>query len=328
MSWLRRALLIIVCLLIGVALGGAAYQAVGYHLDARRSPEPGRLVDIGGYRLNINCLGAGDSTVILESGLGDISVEWQSVQTEIAKFARVCSYDRAGYGSSDPVPTPRTSRAIAGELHRLLQNAGEKPPFILVGHSFGGYNVRVFEGNYPGEVAGLVLVDSPQEDQYEMLPSAWKRFDTTLTQHFEDQAKTAPFLIGLGIARLMLQAEGGLQKTDYLLLQAKYLKARASELANIQISAKQARAVGKMGNKALIVLAAGRSFTANPIPGLSPQDVANSQRIWIEELQPRLASLSTRGKLLVLPDVGHNIPAERPDAIVEAVREITTAGSQ
>jgi len=325
MHWVAKTLLAIVFLVGLLALSGAAYQTIGTRMDARRSPEPGKLVDIGGYRLKINCVGApSPTTVVLESGLGDVSPEWERVQAGIATFSRVCSYDRAGYGGSDPGRMPRTSAVIATDLHTLLQWAGEKPPFVLVGHSFGGYTVRVFNGKYPGEVAGLVLVDAPQEDEYQLLPSAWKGFDAALLQRYERLARTAPFFVGLGIARLKLQINGGVRSNDYLILQSKYLEARASELENIQTSAEQARAAGAIGDKPLIVLTAGRSFEATPLPGLSQQDLANSERTWVEHLQPRLARLSTHGTQLVLKDSGHDIPSDRPDAVVEAVRQICT----
>ena len=324
MHWVAKTLFAILCMLGLLGLGGATYQTIGTWMDARRSPEPGKLVDIGGYRLKINCAGTLSPTVVLESGLGDVSPEWERVQAGIAKFSRVCSYDRAGYGGSDPGPMPRTSAVIATELHTLLQLAGEKPPFVLVGHSFGGYTVRVFNGKYPSEVAGLVLVDSPQEDEYQLLPSAWKRFDAALLQHYERLARTAPFFVGLGIARLRLQINGGVRSNDYLILQSKYLKARASELENIQTSAEQARAAGAIGDKPLIVLTAGRSFEATSLPGLTQEDLANSERTWVENLQLRLVRLSTHGAQLVLRDSGHDIPSDRPDAVVDAVRQICT----
>src|SRR5215469_8441950 len=146
LRWVRIAALNLCVLAILLAVAGATYQVIETLIDARRFPEGGRLVDVGGYRLKLNCTGVGKPTIILEAGWGDLSLEWKAVQAEIEKFARVCSYDRAGFGGSDPGPMPRTSLQIATELHRLLGNAGEMPPYILVGHSFGGYNVRVFNG--------------------------------------------------------------------------------------------------------------------------------------------------------------------------------------
>ena len=145
-----------------------------------------------------------------------------------------------------------------------------------------------------------------------------------LLQHYERLASTAPFFVGLTMARLRLQINGGVRSYDYLILQSKYLKARAAELENIRTSAEQARAAGAIGDKPLIVLTAGRSFETDPLPGLSQQDLANSERTWVENLQPRLARLSTRGAQLVLPDSGHDILSDRPDAVVNAVHQIST----
>src|SRR5215831_5606986 len=146
LRWLRTAALSLCALVALLAVAGAFYQAIATRLDARNFPETGRLVDVGGYRLKLNCTGSGSPTVILEAGWGGLSVDWRAVQRQIGEFSRVCSYDRAGYGGSDPGPMPRTSLQIATELHALVKNAGEMPPYVLVGHSFGGYNVRVFNG--------------------------------------------------------------------------------------------------------------------------------------------------------------------------------------
>jgi pimeloyl-ACP methyl ester carboxylesterase len=235
MRRLRNMLLAVATFMAMLAILGAGYQQIGSRMDARRSPEPGRLVDVGGHRLKINCAGQGSPTVILESGLGDVLVEWQPAQAQISNFTRVCSYDGAGYGESDAGPLPRTSSQISSELHALLQNVGEHPPFILVGHSFGGYNVRVFDGQYLNEVVGMVLVDSTQEDQYELLPAAWKHLGASQLTRWQSQAKWLPLQINLGIARLKYRKLLG--KDAYLILQSKYLKARASELQEIQTSA-------------------------------------------------------------------------------------------
>jgi pimeloyl-ACP methyl ester carboxylesterase len=321
--WLRNITLTLVGLLVLLAIAGASYQAIATHTDARHFPEPGRLIDVGGYRLKLNCTGSGSPTVILEGGLGDISIEWMRVQQAIARFSRVCSYDRAGYGGSDPGPMPRTSAQIAKELHTLLQNAGERPPCLLVGHSFGGYNVRVFNGQFPTEVLGMVLVEATQEDQYELLPAAWKAMSADLLKHYRNQAKWSPLLVDLGAARLMLRSQG-IREDDYLFLQSKYLKARAGELEEIQISAEQARASGSLGEKPLVVLT-GENQDAMLGRNLSRRDLDDFQRVWTGDLQLRLARLSTRGKRVMVSGSGHNVPLDRPDAIVQAVQEVRAA---
>lgn len=321
---LRNAVLTLIGIVVLLALTGTTYQAIGNRTNARRSPEAGRLVDVGGYRLKINCTGKGSPTVVLEAGLGDMSVEWKRVQPEITQFSRVCSYDRAGYGGSDAGPMPRTSAQVAKELQTLLQNAGEAPPYLLVGHSFGGYNVRVFNGNYPDEVVGILLVDATQEDQYELLPTAWTRIYESELKRCNEEARWALVFIDMGVARLMLQSRGNLDENSYLILQSKYLRARASELELIRTSAEQARASGNISAKPLTVLTAGKNSDETLSTGLSKQDFDDFHRIWVDELQTRLARLSTRGKQIVLPNSGHDIPSESPDAIVNAVKDLRT----
>jgi pimeloyl-ACP methyl ester carboxylesterase len=136
-------------------------------------PPPGKLIDVGGWRLHLNCTGearASQPTVILESGSGDFSVEWSLVQPGVARFARVCSYDRGGDGWSDLGPHPRTMRQIVYELHTLLDRAGVKPPLVLVGHSYGGWLMRFYASTYPAEVVGLVLVEAGADNPWRMLP--------------------------------------------------------------------------------------------------------------------------------------------------------------
>jgi len=321
---LRNAALVFVGLVVLLAVAGATYQFISSRAEARRSPEAGRLVDVGGYRLKINCTGQESPTVVLEAGLSDVSVEWKHVQPEIARFSRVCSYDRAGYGGSDPGPMPRTSAQIAHELHALLQHAGEAPPYLLVGSSFGGYSVRVFNGEYPDEVVGIVLADATQEDQYALLPAGWGPVYKSMVNRYKKQARWAPAYIDLGVARLTLRLEGDVGDESYLILQSKYLRARASELEMIETSAEQARAAGNIADKPLIVLTGGNDSDQM---GLSKQDFDDFHRIWVDKLQARLAHLSKKGKQIIVPDSGHDIPNDRPDTIVNAVRDIRMATS-
>lgn len=322
---LRNAALILFGLVLLLAIAGATYQSIATRVEAHRSPEAGRLVDVGGHRLKINCTGKGSPTVVLEAGLGDVSVEWNHVQPEIARFSRVCSYDRAGYGGSEAGPMPRTSAQIAQELHALLQHAGEAPPYLLVGSSFGGYSVRVFNGEYPDQVVGIVLADATQEDQYELLPAGWGRIYESMLNRYQKQARWAPVFIDLGVARLTLRLEGDLGGDSYLILQSKYVRARASELEMIKTSAQQARFAGHIADKPLIVLTGGENSDPILSNGLSKQDFDDFHRIWVDELQARLAHLSTKGKQIVVPDSGHDIPNDRPDAVVNAVRDLCRA---
>ena len=140
-------------------LAGAIYEPLAEAADAKAYPPPGQMVDVGGYRLHINCTGEGSPTVVIESGWGDMSATWGWVQPEVAKTTRVCTYDRAGMGWSESSPQPRTAREFAKELHTLLEKANEPGPYVLVGHSMGGYTVRVYAHDYPAEVAGVVLID-------------------------------------------------------------------------------------------------------------------------------------------------------------------------
>ena len=322
--WLPKIALTLCALVVLVALAGASFQAITSRLDARRFPESGRLVNVGGYHLLLNCTGVGSPTVILEAGFGDVSTEWSAVQPQIAKFSRVCSYDRAGYGGSDPGPMPRTSLQIASELHTLLKNAGEMPPYVLVGSSFGGYNVRVFNGLYPDDVTGIVLADATQEDQYELLPKAWTAISAAQLKHCERQATYAFFVVDLGIGRLMLRAQGA-DHASYLILQRKYLRARASELEQIRVSAEQARAADHITDEPLMVLTAAENTDSMLSSGLSEHDFKEFQRIWVDDLQMRLARLSTRGRRIMVQGSGHDIPSDRPESIVNAVHELCAA---
>jgi len=152
-----RALLLANVILFAFALSGQTDTAI--------PPVPGKILEVAGHRMHLNCAGSGLPTVVVEAGVGDISTDWVFVQNAVSKFTRICTYDRAGYAWSEPGPLPATYRQMNLELHELLATAKERKPFILVGHSFGGPLVRSYTKIYPNEVAGLLLVDTIHEDQ-------------------------------------------------------------------------------------------------------------------------------------------------------------------
>jgi len=170
MWWIGVILTIVLLISTVLLIAGASAKK---RLMAQ-NPAPGQLVDAGGFKMHIHCTGEGSPTVILVSGLDDFSVMWSSVQPEIAKVARVCSYDRAGLGWSEASPSPRTSANMVKELHTLLVNANVEGPYVLVGHSFGGALARLYVHTYPDEVVGLVLVDAAPPELFERIP-AWSK---------------------------------------------------------------------------------------------------------------------------------------------------------
>src|SRR5216683_1861945 len=155
---------VIAVLISTVAVSGQQVASSGSAPADIVYAQPGQLVDAGGFRLNLYCMGSGSPTVVFDSGWGDWAPAWSKVQPEIAKWTRACSYDRAGTGFSEPGPMPRTSVHIAEELRSALHHAGIGGPYILVGSAFGGDNVRTFADLYMDEVAGLVLVDADPDD--------------------------------------------------------------------------------------------------------------------------------------------------------------------
>src|SRR5918998_6014843 len=149
-SWIRRGLVWIIAGLLALAVIGAIYQAIATEIDQRTYTPPGKLVDVGDHSLHINCVGQGSPTVILEAANGGMSAHWTRVQQEVAQTTRVCAYDRAGLGWSEPGPEPRDAKQISSELHPLPANAaGTEGPYVLVGHSYGGLYARMFAAQYP-----------------------------------------------------------------------------------------------------------------------------------------------------------------------------------
>jgi len=321
--WIRRLLLAGTVLLCVAVLTGATWEFVCERRDARRFPQEGRSVEVGSFRLNIHCTGTGGPAVILDSGMGVPGMGWDLVQPDVQKFTRVCSYDRAGYGWSDPGPLPRTSRRIAKELHTLLQNAGIPPPYILVGHSFGGFNVRVYCGLYPNEVAGTVLVDSSNEDQSALVPASTAAADKRKIRLL---LRVYPVLLRLGVARWYLTRDADptpdrlYAELYYLILKPRHIPATLDEdLSFDGESAEQVRESGNLGDRPLIVLTAGD--VGPPDPDMSKKDWAAAIAAHAER-QRKLARLSTRGQQIVVEKSGHDIQLEQPQAVTNAIRSV------
>lgn len=291
-----------------VAATGAAYEAFASASDGTAYPPAGRLVDVGGYKMHLDCRGEGSPTVVLDAGLGNASLDWALVQPELANATTVCSYDRGGMGWSEPGPAPRSPAHIADELHRLLHKGGVVGPYVLVGHSLAGKNIRMFAHTYASEVAGMVLVDARSE----IVDAAAdvKGFALAL----EAQAAAYSLARRLGVVRLFgagllgeplvpaaLAAEMVLAQTqpDGIAETTAEGLARAADdevLANTNL-----------GALPLVVIAAGESMRNLPN--------------WLEA-QRAMAKLSTKGQLVVAETSHHGIHIAQPDVVLDAINHV------
>jgi pimeloyl-ACP methyl ester carboxylesterase len=290
--------------LLGLLLVGYIYEPMAEAADAKAYSPPGQLVDVGGYRLHINCTGSGSPTVVIVAGLGDWSTTWGGyVQPEVAKSTRVCTYDRPGLGWSEAAPLPGDAAQFARELHTVLQNANIPGPYVMVGHSLGGFVVRIFANDYASEVAGVVLIDSMNPKQVTQPPEDIQ--SSSQSQPFSFQATLARF----GIARLLVKIPGiapsvpASEAAYYpLYVRPQSLQATDNEFQTLPASAAQAAVVKSFGDLPLIVLTA----KLNDIPS------------W-PEWQTELLQLSSNSEHLFAENSGHNVQVDEPDAAVAAI---------
>jgi pimeloyl-ACP methyl ester carboxylesterase len=310
--WLRYFLSGLATLIILLACAGAIYEQIGRFHD-RRVAMPGALVDVGGYRMHIVCEGQGSPTVILDSGLGDNWLSWSKVQPAVAQFTRVCAYDRAGMGFSDPGPKARSSRPIAEELHTLLGRAGIAPPYILVGHSWGGLNVRMYASLYRADVVGMLLVDSSHPDQTRRLPAqvmqAQQRAVRVLT--------LVPYVLPFGIVRYS-GACGEDALTRAAGCTAHGFREAGADMAAFDESGAQVDTTASLGDLPLMVLShePGRMTV-----GVPANVAAQADLVW-SQMQEELRRLSSRGTRQVVTGASHYIQRDRPDAVIESIHQL------
>jgi pimeloyl-ACP methyl ester carboxylesterase len=245
------------------------------------------MVDIGGLSLHIHCIGEGLPIVVLDSGLGLTGEAWDDVQPDVGRFTRVCAYDRAGRGYSSPAPKPHPNRQMARELGVLLERAGQRGPYVLVGHSMGGMNVRLFASEHPDRVAGMVLVDAVGDEQasryWALMPDA-------------------------SMAELRVMLDKDPEGFDF--------DTWVAGVADMRDSSRS------IGDVPLVVLTRGRE---DPPPrAASPEQAAKLRVAW-QEMQTDLAKLSTNAAHVTAPNSGHNLQWEAPRLVVGAIRQVVNA---
>ena len=281
-----------------LSIGGAVETGIEA-TDGSRSPNGGQLVDVGGHKLFIACSGTGSPTVVLEGGLGQGSDYFALIAPEVATTTRVCTYDRAGHGRSDPTTGPQDGMAIARDLHALLAASGNQGPYILAGHSAGGAYVPFFAAAYPGEVAGLVLLDSMSPHVQSAGPSSENPMSTL--------AGALPGLARIGVARL-LSSVGSNDLPADVSARRRALEATpraassfAEEFLRLDGILDAAGALPNLGERPLVVVTA----------------MAGANDGWLDQ-QDRLATLSTNVSHLVFQELTH-------DGLIETVTGASAA---
>ena len=315
---------------------GAVYQAMGTRADQKRFPPPGRMIGLGTHRLHLLDAGKGTQTIVFESGLMSTVLSWQGIQEELATKFRVICYDRAGMGWSDVGPFPRTADKIVDELHALLQRAGVPPPFLLVGHSFGGLTMPLFAARYPSEVLGVVLVDPVAAAEWNP-PS---QNDRKRIRIGSNVCRRAAALSRFGILRfiLLLLHSGASRVGNRLVrliskdapadsastsspwfwslpanertmaavfwIQQKFCVTVASQLENLPESAASVAALGSFSDKPVVILSAK----------ITPEH-RREEHIAMTKKLPR-------GRHLTAEKSGHWIMIDQPDLLVDTIREV------
>jgi pimeloyl-ACP methyl ester carboxylesterase len=315
--WSGRVFVALAALCVVLACAGFAYHSIATEGDRRAHPAPGRMIEVNGRSLHLQCTGQGGPTVILETGLGGWSSQWALIQPEVAQTTRVCSYDRAGLGWSDAGLAPRDARTIATELHALLGAADVSGPFVLVGHSNGGLYARMFAGMYPDEVVGMVLADATPVDLFERLPGP-----AAAMTSFGQQARMFQLLAPLGAVRLLIgstlsdldrfPAAARAQIAAIYALPGQWRGVEA-EVDALPASMTQVDSVGGLGLLPLLVL----SSTVGPG---SPHEVQVKS-----EMDAEMAALSSNSRQIRVDGATHTGLAVNPDhasATSAAIREV------
>ncbi|MBW4565211.1 MAG: alpha/beta hydrolase [Mojavia pulchra JT2-VF2] len=320
-------LVAILGLVIGiVGLGTIYHQAMATRSDRLMFQPSGKLIEVNGRNWHYQIMGKGQPTVIIDSGTGGTHLDWQLVQPEVAKFTRILTYDRAGYGWSDLSLQPRTAEQIVRELRQLLRKAEIEPPYVLVGMSLGGLFSRLFAYDYPEEVAGMVLVDVAHEKMYQESSTEWVELNKRLEELL---IHVLPIIGRIGLFRLLVNfdylpfAVGLFQKfpssirplAKAIYSQTQFIETFAQESAAVSISmnqVEQARKAKSFPEIPLIVLSSGK-------PDF---DITQQVLEKLQQLHADLANESPQGVHMIAENSGHAIQLDNPELVIDAIRRV------
>jgi pimeloyl-ACP methyl ester carboxylesterase len=305
-----------VVMLIAAALGSSAtFNAIATQYFFAYHAVPGNSYDVGGYKLHLYCTGEGSPTLILDAGLGNDSLIWANVQPELSKITRVCSYDRAGFGWSEPRPDPRDADHIAQELHGLLSAAGVTGPVVPMGHSISGLYIRAYAARYPQSISGLVFVDGStplQED----------RFPPEVAQAFKNESlefQKLEWLYTLGLPRVMGQCapEAGFSESVAKMIaedecRPSLFAAIAQEDKNFRQSGNETLHTGAFGDLPILIFSEDPEHS--PPSDVPPQAAKSVSKVW-NAMQEELKGLSTRSRRIIAKGSGHYVQIDRPELL-------------
>ncbi len=271
---------------------------------------PGKLVDVNGRTMHINCIGNKSPSIILDSGAGGFSLEWKNIQANLSHYARVCAYDRAGYGWSDMGLLPRTTKRIVNELHTLLQNAGIHGPYILVGHSFGGFTAQYFARRFYDEIAGIVLIDSSHEEQVYRLPENGK--DVVRRTLHQDRSNM--------VTHSVLNEhypEEEVAVAQQLMSRWSSMLTWREEMANYALSSRQLRDIHDepLPDVPLVVLSRGKRVWPET-------DYGDAMEASWKELQDDLIHLNHHSTHVIAENSGHLIHLDEPELVEDAIQDV------
>lgn len=316
-SWLLIVILIF-------AIVGVAYQTISTNSDKAKFPPPGKLVDVGGYKLHIYCIGEGSPTVILDSAADMMSSDWAWVQPEIAKNTQVCSYDRAGMGWSDPSPTSRDAKQVVIELHSLLTNAGISGPYVLVGHSVSGLYVRLYASQYPDEVVGMVLVDPGHPNMDQDIPElqAQNASDASLVKTMQTLSYFGlPRLLGVGKNNADGLPAQQAAEVNAFVSRAQHWATLSALIESTSATYDEVRETGALGDIPLVVISANTAW-------FTKGDPADKARTILNTLHDEIAQLSTNHLHIIVDGATHgSLVLNQDDAhqVVMAIEAVLSA---
>ena len=323
--WVKRILVGIVGLIVLATVVGTIWESVSWRKTLAQYPPPGKLVDIGGRKMHILCVGTGSPTVVLEAGLdvGGI-VGWSLVQDSIGLNTRTCAYNRAGIIWSEPAPAPHNAATVANDLHALLAAAGEKPPYVLVGHSLGGPYIMTYTKHYGDEVAGLVFVDASHPEQVKRMAAViGKTPDAQL-----GLIRVASALSWAGVVR-MASGQMDMPKVprDRVAAMQGYLSRSLGQMLleedAIDSTFAEAGTFRTLGDRPVVVLTAMAPMDTTTLKTLkiTPEKAKKFQEAWLK-MHDEEASWSSRSRHEIVTDATHYIQIDRPDVVIRAVREV------